>query len=355
MMSCLLLSTLLGSALFAGLGEVGVGRLWVEGGHRALVVTSHGAYALEAGEDSALYGLARTPEGFLTVGHLGKSLLRVGLDPKGKPLWAEAGGQGILWGTDGRFAWGGYMGPGGWEALVLDLVRERALRLPLTGQGYAYGGLYRQGVLFLVGRVEGAGGFDGFLLGLPVTGPGQPWAYGYRSGWPENDYLRFLGGRGAVGRLEVKGDSEGLLLDWLGLSQGKARLLRRPGFDYFRAWHGAFLVGEAEVDGILEGLWIGPQGARYAGGPMASLRALDPPFAYGYSYRSLFQGEGMVLDLGASKGKPLAYRLETLRLPWLPFRARPSAFSLTWKPMVWNPEPTLRLNACPPGPDPRPD
>lgn len=354
MASCWILPTLLGSALFAGLGKVAVGRLLVERGHQALVVTREGAHIL-AEKDSALYGLARTPEGFLAVGHLGKSLLRVGLDPKGKPLWAEAGGQGILWGTDGRFAWGGYMGPGGWEALVLDLVGERAFRLPLSGQGYAYGGLYRQGVLFLVGRVEGAGGFDGFLLGFPVTRPGQPWAYGYRSGWPENDYLRFLGERGAVGRLEVRGDSEGLLLEWLGLSQGKARLLRRPGFDYLRAWRGAFLVGEAEVDGVLEGLWIGPQGARYAGGPLASLRALDPPFAYGYSYRSLFQGEGLVLNLEEQVGRPLTYRLEALRLPWLPFRARASALSLTWKPVAWNSEPTLGLKTCPPSHNPKPD
>ncbi len=334
MASCWILSTLLGSALFAGLGEVAVGRLLVEGGHQALVVTQEGAHTL-AKRDSALYGLARTPEGFLAVGHLGKSLLRVGLDPKGKPLWAEAGGQGILWGTDGRFAWGGYMGPGGWEALVLDLLGERAFHLPLPGQGYAYGGLYRQGVLFLVGRVEGAGGFDGFLLGFPVARPKQPWAYGYRSGWPENDYLRFLGERGAVGRLEVRGDSEGLLLDWLGLSQGKARLLRRPGFDYLRAWRGAFLVGEAEVDGVLEGLWISPQGARYAGGPMASLRALDFPWAYGYSYRSLFQGEGLSLSLKTNGGKPLAYRLEDLKLPWQPFKAPALAFALSWQPLSW--------------------
>lgn len=47
MPSCLLLSTLLGSALFAGLGEVAVGRLLVEGGHRALILGPAGAYLLE--------------------------------------------------------------------------------------------------------------------------------------------------------------------------------------------------------------------------------------------------------------------------------------------------------------------
>ncbi|WP_105317724.1 hypothetical protein [Thermus tenuipuniceus] len=324
MATCLILSTLLGSSLFAGLGEVTVGRLLVEGGHRALAVAQSSAYALVKEENSALYDLAPTPDGYLAVGHVGEALLRLELDPQGNPVRALAGGRGILWGTDGRFAWGGYRGPGGWEALALDLVAERAIRLPLPGQGYAYGGLYRHGALFLVGRVEGEGGFDGFFLGLRARdflGEGG-WAYGYQSGWPGNDYLRFLGERGAVGRLEAQGDSEGLLLDWLGLSQGKARLLRRPGFDYLRAWHGAFLVGEAEVEGVLEDLWIGPQGGRYGGGPMASLRALDPPFAYGYSYRLLFQGEGMVLDLGEYRGKPLAYRLEALTLPWRPFKSR---------------------------------
>jgi hypothetical protein len=44
MPSCLLLSTLLGSALFAGLGEVAVGRLLVEGGHRALILGPGGTW-----------------------------------------------------------------------------------------------------------------------------------------------------------------------------------------------------------------------------------------------------------------------------------------------------------------------
>lgn len=73
-----------------------------------------------------------------------------------------------------------------------------------------------------------------------------------------------------MGRLEVEGDSEGLVLDWPGLLRGKARLLRRPGFDYLRAWQGAYLVGEAEVAGVLQGLWLGPKGARHGGGPGAS-------------------------------------------------------------------------------------
>lgn len=349
-----MLSTLLGSALFAGLGEVAAGRLLVEGGHRALVVAQSGAHVLAKEEDSALYGLARTPDGYLAVGHVGKALLQVGLDQTGKPLWAKAGGQGILWGTDGRFAWGGHLGPKGWEALVLDLAEERAWRLPLPGQGYAYGGLYRHGVLFLVGRVEGKGGFDGFLLGLPLARPGG-WAYGYQSGWPGNDYLRFLGEKGAVGRLEVAGDSEGLLLDWVGLLRGEAQLFRRPGFDYLRAWRGSFLVGEAEVEGVLQGLWLGPQsspsrrdpGLRYGGGPMASLRALDPPLAYGYSYRSLFQGEGLFLNLEGSEGEALAYRLEALKLPWQPLKSQALPLPLSWKPLPWKGVAELKAQPCP--------
>ncbi|MFN4071614.1 MAG: hypothetical protein ACK4HT_08740, partial [Thermus caldifontis] len=162
-----------------------------------------------------------------------------------------------------------------------------------------------------------------------------------------NDYLRFLGERGAVSRLEVQGDSEGLLLDWLGLGQGQARLLRRPGFDYLRAWRGAFLVGEAEVEGILEGFWIGPQGARYGGGPMASLRALDPPLAYGYSYRSLFQGEGLFLNLEGSEGEALAYRLEALKLPWRPLKAQTLPLPLSWKPLSWQAVAGLKVQPCP--------
>lgn len=255
---------------------------------------------------------------------------------------------GILWGTDGRFAWGGYRGSKGWEALAIDLVRERALRLPLPGQGYAYGGLYRHGVLFLVGRVEGKGGFDGFFLGQREAdfSRGEGLAYGYQSGWPENDYLRFLGEKGAVGRLEVNGDSEGLLLNWLRLQKGRAWLFGRPGFDYLRAWQGPFLVGEAEVEGVLQGLWLKPTGARYGGGPMASLRALDPPFAYGYSYRSFFQGESLSLDLEAYRGQPLAYRLEALRLPWLPLRVKALPLGLTWKPLAWQ-RTHLEAKPCP--------
>ena len=85
MPSCLLLSTLLGSALFAGLGEVAVGRLLVEGGHRALILGPAGAYLLEGEANSALYGLARRPGGYLTVGHLGERLLRVTEDPPAPP------------------------------------------------------------------------------------------------------------------------------------------------------------------------------------------------------------------------------------------------------------------------------
>lgn len=90
------------------------------------------------------------------MGHLGERLLRVTLDAEGRPLAALVGGQGILWGTDGRFAWGGHLGPQGWQALVLE--GTRAHRLPLPAEGYAYGGLYRAGVLFLVGRVASPGG-----------------------------------------------------------------------------------------------------------------------------------------------------------------------------------------------------
>lgn len=345
---CLLLSTLLGSALFAGLGEVGVGRLLVEGGHRALVVTPRGAYALEGEANSALYGLARRPGGYLAVGHLGEGLLWAELDGEGRPLAAYAGGRGILWGTDGRFAWGGHRGPGGWEALAL-VGRERALRLPLPGEGYAYGGFHRHGVLFLVGRVAGQGGSESFFLGLEASGPTSraALAYGYRSGWPGNDYLRYLGEQGAVGRLEVDGDSEGLLLDWRGLRTGQALLVRRPGFVYLRAWQGPFLAGEVEVEGVLQGLWIGPQGGRYGGGPMASLRALDPPRAYGYSYRPLFQGEGLFLDLERFPGRPLAYRLEALRLPWRPFRLRGEPLALSWRPAAFRALGPLGPVACP--------
>ncbi|WP_244880588.1 hypothetical protein [Thermus parvatiensis] len=99
-------------------------------------------------------------------------------------------------------------------------------------------------------------------------------------------------GEVAVGRLEVEGDSEGLVLDWPGLLQGQARLLRRPGFDYLRAWQGAYLVGEAEVAGVLQGLWFGPRGASYGGGPWASLRALDPPGRTGTPTGPFFKGRG---------------------------------------------------------------
>ena len=340
MPSCLLLSTLLGSALFAGLGEVAVGRLLVEGGHRALILGPAGAYLLEGEANSALYGLARMPGGYLAVGHLGERLLRVTLDAEGRPLAALVGGQGILWGTDGRFAWGGHLGPQGWQALVLE--GTRAHRLPLPAEGYAYGGLYRAGVLFLVGRVASPGGFDAFFLGLK-----DGYAQGYQSGFPGNDYLRFLGERGAVGRLEVEGDSEGLVLDWPGLLRGKARLLRRPGFDYLRAWQGAYLVGEAEVAGVLQGLWLGPKGARHGGGPGASLRALDPPWAYGYSYRALFQGEGLFLDLEAEAGEPIPYRTEPLTLPKRPWTLKASPLPLSWYPASFRKIPPPGKRPCP--------
>lgn len=110
MPSCLLLSTLLGSALFAGLGEVAVGRLLVEGGHRALILGPAGAYLLEGEANSALYGLARRPGGYLAVGHLGERLLRVTLDAEAapsRPWWAaKASSGGPTAASPGGATWG---------------------------------------------------------------------------------------------------------------------------------------------------------------------------------------------------------------------------------------------------------
>ena len=154
-------------------------------------------------------------------------------------------------------------------------------------------------------------------------------------------------GEVAVGRLEVEGDSEGLVLDWPGLLRGKARLLRRPGFDYLRAWQGAYLVGEAEVAGVLQGLWLGPKGARHGGGPGASLRVLDPPWAYGYSYRALFQGEGLFLNLEAEAGEPILYRTEPLTLPKRPWTLKASPLPLSWYPASFRKIPPPGKRPCP--------
>lgn len=79
---------------------------------------------------------------------------------------------------------------------------------------------------------------------------------------------------------------------------------------------------------------------------MASLRALDPPFAYGYSYRALFQGEGITLNLEEYRGQPLVYRLEALRLPWPPLRTQVLPLKLIWNPLNWQ-KVALGTHPCP--------
>ncbi len=326
---CLLLASLANSALFAGAGEVWVGRAWVEGQRlEALVVTPQGAYALgDAETDEGLYSLAPIPEGYVAVGFSGPQALVVWLGRDGTPRKALRAGPGMLWFTDGRYAVGGLQGPD-WDVWVLRLSDLRGWRYPALGEAYAYGAYWDGQALQVVGRTRGAGGFDGFWLRL---GPGGE-AQGYQSGFPGNDYLRFVGPLGAVGRAEVAGDSEGA---WLFPQVRRGVLWRRPGLDYFRMVRGYglawVLVGEAEVAGERRGLWLQGQRAWAAGPGLSALRFLDAqhPVAYGFSYAQSLEGQGWVQQ--GPLPEPLKYRLEVWRLSPQALRWQPEAVRLNWQ------------------------
>jgi len=345
--ACLLLATLHNSALFAGAEGVWVGRAWVEGRRlQALVVTPQGAYTLGFAEtDEGLYGLAQRPEGWVAVGFSGEGGLVVRLDRRGQPVAAHRVGRGLLWSTDGEYALGGLRGPD-WDAWLLRLADRTSWVYPAAGDAYAYSGFGTSRGLWVVGRTAGPGGFDAFWMRLDRQGrPGPAW----RSNFPGNDYLRFVGPGLALGRAEREGDSEGLLL-WP--DTARAELWRRPGLDYFRMWRdyptGRVLVGEAEVAGERRGLWVGSGQAVALGPGLGSLRFLEPqgPRAVGFSYGYSPEGQGWITR-GSERGQRLQYRKEPLVLRPVPLNWRREQVRLVWQPL---PQPVPfagRLEACP--------
>ena len=119
---------------------------------------------------------------------------------------------------------------------------NRALTFSSDENMYAYSFKNTLKGYVVVGRVGGEGNYDGFVLWLDRNL--KPLKI-LRTNWEGNDYLRYTDGRWAVGRVEVGGDSEGLLIDIKSL---KAFAHRRQGFDYFRYIHPTknLIMGEAE-------------------------------------------------------------------------------------------------------------
>lgn len=345
--TCLLLATLHNSALFAGAEGVWVGRAWVEGRRlEALVVTPWEAHTLGLAEtDEGLYGLARCSGGWVAVGFSGEGGLVVRLDRRGRPVAAHRVGKGLLWSTDGEYALGGLRGPD-WDVWVLRLADRKSWVYPAAGDAYAYSGFRTEKGLWVVGRTAGPGGFDAFWMHLDRQGrPGPAW----RSNFPGNDYLRFVGPGLALGRAEQEGDSEGLLL-WP--DTARAELWRRPGLDYFRMWRdyptGRVLVGEAEVAGERRGLWVEPGRALALGPGLGSLRFLEPqrPQAVGFTYSYSPEGQGWVTR-GSGPSLPLHYRKQALSLAPISLDWRMQHAEPTWEPL---PPARLfagRLEACP--------
>ncbi|RMH80367.1 MAG: hypothetical protein D6674_03845 [Acidobacteria bacterium] len=304
------------SALFAGDNHLLVGRVYVQGyGHQALILDEKvkRAYLLGGVENESLYSVKTCPWGYAAVGHSGERALI--LLYKRNSLRAYLGPKGILWQTDCHIAVGGKEGRQ-WNLLIVDLKTKRGKVYAARGNIYAYSFDKLEDNYRLVGRVGPEGNYDGFVLTL---GRGLYVRKALRSGWMENDYLRFVRKGIAVGRFEVGGNSEGFLFE---LKDMRTYLYRREGFDYFRQAYDGLIFGEAEDEnGVRKALKVeGDQGYLFGEG-FSAIRFYHPGRgrAYGYVYRG-DKVYGLAID---GKGdKELVYRVETAPLRWKEFKLR---------------------------------
>ncbi len=249
MVECLFLEKegLYHSAIFSSHKGLLVGRVFKEGKYyNGLLIDEDKKVGLiiEGGEDISFYSVRKCKDKYVAVGHKGKRAFLIFYRKDSGDILAFVGPEGILWQTDCALAVGGYK-KDSWQLLLFDIKKNKALTFSSGENMYAYSFKRMSKGYVVVGRVGEEGNYDGFLLWLdrdlkPVKI--------LKTGWKGNDYLRYTDGRWTVGRMEVEGDSEGLLVDLRGL---KAFVYRREGFDYFRHIAKGLILGEVEDEDSL--------------------------------------------------------------------------------------------------------
>uniref|UniRef100_A0A7C2ZLA3 Uncharacterized protein n=1 Tax=Hydrogenobacter sp. TaxID=2152829 RepID=A0A7C2ZLA3_9AQUI len=206
---------------------------------------------------------------------------------------------------------------------------NRALTFSSDENMYAYSFKNTLKGYVVVGRVGGEGNYDGFVLWLDRNL--KPLKI-LRTNWEGNDYLRYTDGRWAVGRVEVGGDSEGLLIDIKSL---KAFAHRRQGFDYFRYIHPTknLIMGEAEdKDTIRKALVVHGHKGQLIGEGFSAIRFYDAKSktAYGYTYMGKF---AYAIRIKKPFGNTLSYNVQTLRFEWRDYKFLPTKESIGFEPI----------------------
>ncbi|MCS6956965.1 MAG: hypothetical protein RMK75_00690 [Aquificaceae bacterium] len=308
------------SALFSSDKNVIVGRVYKgKRSYEALMLDEERATAFVFGTkgDEGLYSVKECNGKYWAVGHSGNNSLLVMYDRERRKVKQYIGPKGILWQVDCQLAVGGQKGKR-WHLMLLSLDGKKVKIYSHEENIYAYSLVKTEGGYVVVGRVGKEGNYDGFLLWLNQK---QKPTEALKTNWKENDYLRYVGSRLAVGRLEVDGDSEGLLVD---LESLRAKIYRRQGFDYFRYADKDKVFGEGDDgDGLRKALFVKNESYRLLGDGFSAIRFYDrgSGVAYGYMYLGGFS-HGLRLVMPPVDGGQ-KYRVEPLNLAWTQLNLKP--------------------------------
>ncbi|MEJ5338087.1 MAG: hypothetical protein WHS43_00325 [Aquificaceae bacterium] len=288
MFECLLLQAegLFNSAIFASDGHVLTGRVFSEGeGYQALLLDERRRIAFLIGDkrDESLYSVKKCGGNYVAAGHSGERSLLLIYNSTSGVISSFLGPEGILWQVSCEYAVGG-LRENLWRLFIVEVAKRRGRAYSADNNIYAYSLAGTGGGYVVVGRVGEEGKYDGFIL---WTDPYMKPLKAIRSGWKENDYLRYTNGRWAAGRMEIGGDSEGFLVKLAGL---ESILYKRPGFDYFRfvSSDGLFIAGEGDGQNqVRKALLVHNRHGSLLGEGFSAVRFYDERSmnAYGYVYK----------------------------------------------------------------------
>lgn len=333
MVDCLFLENdaLYHSAIFSSHKGLLVGRVFKEGKHyNGLIIDENKKVGIivEGGEDISLYSVRECKDKYVAVGHKGRRTFVIFYRRDSGDVLALIGPEGILWQTDCALAVGGYE-KDGWQLLLFDIKRNRTLTFSSGENMYAYSFKKALKGYVVVGRVGWEGNYDGFVLWLDRNL--KPLKT-LRTNWGGNDYLRYTDVRWAVGRIEMKEDSEGLLID---LKSLKAFAYRRQGFDYFRYIHPTknLIMGEAEdEDTVRKALVVYGHKGQLIGDGFSAIRFYDAKSkrAYGYMYMGKF---AYAIRIKKPFGNTFFYNIQALRFRWRDYKLLPTKGSIGFEPI----------------------